>query len=255
MSFEITAKSGLLPPILYKYRPFNCRTVRMLKKGQIYYSSPKEFNDPFDCLGREMMTENFEESLIDYHASISNLRHELVRQILKNDQTHQDAKKNTHNRVNLLKNYGVCSLSSSRESILMWSHYADSHKGFCIGFNTSNIEFQDAKKVKYIVSIDKNFLFNNYQCSPEEFESALIEESFLKKYVDWEYEEEWRLIKSQRGIIVCSNDCIESIIFGLSMTQRKRNIIMNLTKKKDVKYYETIRSDGNIFALDVLPLA
>ena len=32
---------------------------------------------------------------------------------------------------------GVLCLSACDNSILMWSHYADEHKGFCIGFNNS----------------------------------------------------------------------------------------------------------------------
>ncbi|MBV9575704.1 MAG: DUF2971 domain-containing protein [Gammaproteobacteria bacterium] len=37
---------------------------------------------------------------------------------------------------------GILSLSSCNDSILMWSHYADFHKGFCIGFKTNSLGFQ-----------------------------------------------------------------------------------------------------------------
>jgi len=31
--------------------------------------------------------------------------------------------------------FGIFSLSKSKNNLLMWSHYADSHKGYCIGFD------------------------------------------------------------------------------------------------------------------------
>ncbi|MCH7534810.1 MAG: DUF2971 domain-containing protein, partial [Bacteroidetes bacterium] len=31
----------------------------------------------------------------------------------------------------------ICSLSANNSNILLWSHYSDSHRGFCIGFDTA----------------------------------------------------------------------------------------------------------------------
>src|ERR1051325_2912021 len=42
---------------------------------------------------------------------------------------------------------GVLCLSSRNESILMWGHYSDSHKGVVIGFDGSNPVFGDIKPV------------------------------------------------------------------------------------------------------------
>ena len=38
-----------LPQKLYKYYPFNTQTQRLLTHSQLYYASPKKFNDPLDC--------------------------------------------------------------------------------------------------------------------------------------------------------------------------------------------------------------
>lgn len=34
---------------------------------------------------------------------------------------------------------GILSLSAVRDQTLMWSHYADGHRGFCIGFNSQKL--------------------------------------------------------------------------------------------------------------------
>ena len=44
---------------------------------------------------------------------------------------------------------GIFCLSANCSSILSWSHYSDSHRGFCIGFDTSVLfDFSiDMKKI------------------------------------------------------------------------------------------------------------
>lgn len=37
------------PEKLYHFQPFNELTLRNLKKQIIYFNSPKNFNDPYDC--------------------------------------------------------------------------------------------------------------------------------------------------------------------------------------------------------------
>jgi len=35
--------------IIYRYRSIDDHTIEGLKNNEFYFSSPKEFNDPFDC--------------------------------------------------------------------------------------------------------------------------------------------------------------------------------------------------------------
>ncbi|MBN9226141.1 MULTISPECIES: hypothetical protein [Legionella] len=44
------------PEILYKYRNFDARAISMLANNQIYFASPLDFNDPFDCVAHEHMS-------------------------------------------------------------------------------------------------------------------------------------------------------------------------------------------------------
>ena len=38
-----------IPKNLYKYEPFSDLTLRNLKRQSVYFSSPRNFNDPYDC--------------------------------------------------------------------------------------------------------------------------------------------------------------------------------------------------------------
>ncbi len=82
--------------------------------------------------------------------------------------------------------FGVLSLTSKRDSVLMWSHYANSHKGFCLEFDTSAKPFASARKVQYR---ETRHSFD-VDASPEETATSFL----LAKHKDWEYEDEWRLI-------------------------------------------------------------
>lgn len=111
-------------------------------------------------------------------------------------------KKAINNASNTLSNfmkglYYVGSLCTSYKNRLMWSHYADSHKGFCIEYDFSEVKGEGLLLPVYysnnrplfpaqIVSegIDK--------CMPELYRQVML--GILTKDRVWEYENEWRII-------------------------------------------------------------
>ena len=99
----------------------------------------------------------------------------------------------------------VSCFSTNKDSILMWSHYADKHKGLCIEFEVDNDNF---KKVKYskkrsqidlkaITAVVLGYDFIGETVGKEN--KALMNrltKLLLTKSRDWEYEEEVRTIHS-----------------------------------------------------------
>jgi len=81
------------------------------------------------------------------------------------------------------------SLSRNNSNLLMWSHYADSHKGFCIGFTKNDNYFKHALSVRYrrfrssLNGVDLN-ITNAVN---------VTKQIALEKAIDWAYEEEERL--------------------------------------------------------------
>ena len=91
---------------------------------------------------------------------------------------------------------GVCCLSETPTSNLMWAHYADSHKGFCIEFNfeLSDLTLVGSKAVTYQdqkVKIPPWFL----SLSEEERNTLYMSVSFTKG-TEWKHELEHRLVAS-----------------------------------------------------------
>lgn len=81
------------------------------------------------------------------------------------------------------------SLSRNNSNLLMWSHYASSHKGFCVGFTKNDHYFQKALSVRY-----RRFRssFNGVDLNDTNAVN-ITKQIALEKAIDWAYEEEERL--------------------------------------------------------------
>ena len=86
------------------------------------------------------------------------------------------------------KNLFICSLSKTRSDSLMWSHYADGHRGCCIALEVSRTPFWKQIDVEY------------HQNMPSVQKGLSIDEILKKCYSIkssfWEYEKEIRYVKN-----------------------------------------------------------
>ncbi len=105
--------------------------------------------------------------------------------------------------TNVSKSFGVVSLTETHENLLMWAHYAASHKGYCIGYNDDlfdelyKVNHNDDKwcgiyKPEKINYNSKRFQKDDIDINSNE--NSLILKAMLKKSIDWAYEFEHRSI-------------------------------------------------------------
>lgn len=92
----------------------------------------------------------------------------------------------------------IGSLCTDYRNPLMWAHYANSHKGFCIEFDCSTEIGQTLPLFPVIYSKDIVKMPWKYCLTPEgtkdpEFSARLIQ-AVLTKDVVWKYENEWRIL-------------------------------------------------------------
>ena len=88
---------------------------------------------------------------------------------------------------------GVLCLSESPKSLLMWAHYADSHRGFVVQFDEASPFFDrrvsEDDELRHLRQVTYSSKRPSLTLSEVEDGSA-----FLMKGVEWEYEAEWRMI-------------------------------------------------------------
>lgn len=99
----------------------------------------------------------------------------------------------------LESSYGITSFTTTHLNKLMWSHYGDSHKGFCIEFEVDESEFKGKLfKVDY-ESEPKNYPKNLMSLPSDEKISFMINVIKTKDDI-WSYEDEYRLILDFKNI-------------------------------------------------------
>lgn len=79
--------------------------------------------------------------------------------------------------------FGVLCFSERWNDILQWSHYADRHRGICLGFDVEGAPSKFGK-VRYVPDKDPR---------PENPDQAFVWRSLTTKFEAWEYEREWRV--------------------------------------------------------------
>jgi Protein of unknown function (DUF2971) len=132
----------------------------------------------------------------------------------------------------------------------MWSHYANCHKGICIGFDT-HIIFEliagGIEPVTYQKELPSFSLFE----PPMSFSHKLLS----TKSDVWEYEKEFRIIKSKyaRKTIKLPPEAIVNLIFGCQMDISPKLHILEFVKTnlKSCEVFDTSLNKEN-FKVDIM---
>ena len=244
------------PQTIYKYRDWNDKFhKKILTENQLFLASPNSFNDPIDCrISKNYSLLDTDEKMIEYSEIITEkLKYEILKRgfkpeeeklrILKELKTDlKSFQENDDENTFAIqdKHIGVLSMSARYDSILMWSHYADYHKGFCVGFDEDKMRnaklFGKGGPISYTTKFP--------QIDPRD--ERTIETSFLqthRKAKDWEYEKEYRLTKlffpneptlNDRKVSF-PNDFIKEIILGLKISNEHKEEIVAIAREKNIE--------------------
>lgn len=253
---------------LYKYRDMNERNLLSLKKRQVWYSVGRKFNDPFDCtlnVPINLMTGSSMLAFIHKYTSAKKL---LDANILTSEQVEQTAIKYLEQTQELmiagrigehplysileivlasLERSFVCCFSKNATNHLLWSHYADSHKGYCIRYK-KDILFRDIAPKLYgdvvydDTSIDLVSVFDNY--------SNVARDIIFRKSLCWSYEDEVRLIHNDISnyedelskMEVHSDEAIDCIILGYNFNMKRLDELKLLVSNDSIMFKKIERS-------------
>lgn len=240
-----------VPKMLYKYRKFDLFSLKMLTNGTVYFSDPRNFNDPLDCKPEILPDEDvnrLEELCMRMTDRSSQILHECKMNAAYH---HGDATKRETYLKSLLANrikdvlysalgtHGVLSLAENWNCPLMWSHYGDQHNGICLGYQTTRASYDTMKKVDYegtrcikCSDIVSSYIDNN-GIATEKIKDTF----FFTKANDWKYEKEWRLISDRHGEESSPFELTE-IYFGMRCDHAVKATIVNLMSGFDIDYYQ-----------------
>ncbi|WP_323905511.1 DUF2971 domain-containing protein [Aeromonas veronii] len=179
--------------ILYKYTNFF--GVHALTNPQLRLSIPSTLNDPFEGIFNEKleneMFDKFDlETLKIYISENSNAKtKDAIKRMTIKD---------------IINIYGIIAMSETPRNLLMWAHYANEHKGICIGYKADlfddlahcpesrlNLESKRPKKVNY-----DNIRPHETKSKCNDINELIkeLENHFTTKSDEWIYEKEHRYI-------------------------------------------------------------
>lgn len=231
--------------ILYKYRNYTkdskARTLEIINKQELFFAGIESFNDPFD--GRVHL--RFDGKLNEIIAAqirtqyTMNLKKEDKYEGIKFEAAHKLVSENVTEefisnrneiearieRIQKIHNQkGVLALSSKNDNILMWSHYTFNHKGVCFGFEFDNDPIPEPIRVKYQTHYDDIW---GWLYTDEEIVGRIL----YSKSVDWEYEDEHRIVIDGIRAEKFSPNSLKEIVFGSKMSEEDKLEIIKECEK------------------------
>lgn len=231
---------------LYQFRKFTNYTLANLLKRELTLSRPNQMNDIVDSLVFTWLESPCFGATAQYKA-------------------HLDPYKES------FRDYRIASLCEDKpeknqyaiQNILMWSHYADAHKGFCIEYCFHRDECKRDDFSELVVS--RLFRINYHDPAkqkPINFTKSdstnpfTAQDAFLTKYIDWSYENEVRLLqyKPNQGALreqykLSDKTKIVAIYFGYRCPDTDIQIIKGLLKDTGIKFYKAEVDYSNVYHL------
>lgn len=246
------------PEFLYKYLSLGTkdhvlRARQGIEKHQLWMSCRERFNDPFDSRPSidlsadkrakiEWMATKYMEK--GRFASIEDATARACH-IIDNSEGKEAAlsKEIEIQIMNHLNDVGILCLAGSRDSLLMWSHYADSHKGLCLEFRSQDEGdlFDAARTVTYQREYPSIRAFIDGES--EKFMKALLVKSDC-----WGYEREYRVLDPKRCnyLVEYDQNNLVSVVFGAFVDPSIRDAIIESSQRTEpmLKYLQARLAHG-----------
>jgi len=183
-----------------------------------------------------LLSESFEEFRVDLNKEIHKRGKEINQEYLKKIADHFLSDDNyIEETMELLKKTipnSVCCFSEIYDNILMWSHYSEKHKGFCLIFNLEN-DINYWEKLFPVEYHQEYPILDNIE--------ELSDKALLRKSSAWSYEAEWRILNMRVGKNKVNKNVFAGIIFGCNIDLSKMREIIAVCDSLEIenfKYYK-----------------
>lgn len=240
------------PHSLFKYRSFNCSSIKNLKDDTVWLADPLTFNDPYDCahtldpnkLINTLRIEELENSLL---GSLDPNEREKMRSALNTAIQSEYSEMIAATSNFIAGSFKLCSFSERVDSTLMWAHYADFHKGFCIEYDFSRLDSLSAIKRQIYPVIYSDKLhdatdYYKYHCGNRPVNIHYLTLAALSKAKDWEYEKEWRLVIGNEILASAQAYPVpkpKAVHLGTRICNDHRQVIEEICTAKSIPVFET----------------
>ena len=205
----------------FKYRPLDEYTLESIEYNTLWLAAIDSLNDPFECLllldNDECLRLHFSDKRFAkgfYDKFGVEITEKDLDKITKSNKPYEAYTKfcndngitlyiTVEQQIELVQKrwreivesekqkLRICSFSERNDSLLMWSHYAEQHKGVCVEY-----DFSDDENRTFLSPVHYDDKLFKVQTMDDLTTLSHIRAS-LTKSKDWAYENEWRLTAIQ----------------------------------------------------------
>lgn len=212
---------------VYKYRSGTEDDLKAIEYNQYWSSSIDQLNDPCEAITDTKTIKIF----LNYIGGKVGAKTTDDLNLI-ND--------NTDDVLSLDNKMGIYSLSKTPIDELLWAHYANSHKGFCIEFDLDILLMNDGENHihSFPVLYSKRPPSIGFLDIIKNRKSGMIKKFAFYKSKRWEYEKEHRIVTSKIGLNSYDFKALKSIYFGLKISESDKNNLFNLLKDRGINFYQ-----------------
>lgn len=233
--------------LVFKYCGVNANSLAALHSGKVWFANRDQLNDPYDC------TPKIVRDIDDNQAD----------ELLNSFDAHFSGKPSFDDKLRIIEDSlftlagqcGVFCVSPTPYDELMWSHYADAHRGIAIGYgvkkrNVNNrcYPHQSPREVDYtgrgrpclsdlykarMQGPDSNCAFNN-----------LINQIYFSKTAAWSYEREFRFLSVRENGLRELDADIVMVIYGARTPIEHISLIQRMLPDNVVHFQMELGDDG-----------
>ena len=219
------------PKYLYRYR--STKHIDDDLNGKIYLAKASSLNDPMDCL----LYFNFKEI-----SSSSKFMREIERRLRIPSKVVKQ-KYDIYAQRKLFsecrEDIRVASFSECKDSLLMWSHYADMHKGYCIEYKIDKNQNAREKLSRLnLLPVIYSKIKPDIQSDLAKLKDSSLAKIVIYKAKEWEYEKEWRILSTKEHNFCNLMSLVNAVYIGLDCTVENEEKIKDLAYKNNIKVYK-----------------
>ncbi len=279
---------------MYKYFTFNEHAITNILNNEFYMSHHELFNDPFECWC-EILTgfpsKNEKSARLDNILNVWGF--DDIEDTIADEYYESYIASLVGSEPDiptLINSARITCFSKRPDNLLMWSHYADGLRGFCLQFDPDiilhnnniakiyEVEYKEkpaiidtaliaalADQIAYnsyalesIKNLNMQTSYNQQLNQSVKYAEEIFRSMLATKPIDWIYEEELRIIYQslsegkQPEFMNYPRQAIKSVIFGEKMAEKHKNALQSLFFLDPYKIeFKTAKRDKGSFGISI----
>lgn len=253
-----------IPDAVYKYRSLDGDSAKhwlrqIVVESELYFSTPNQFNDPFDCApvyrpltAREMKKQAGRLGRRVFPGFNRATRRKKISDLKRTPQ--EEYRRRLESLQSTMRETGIYSVSANPDSLLMWSHYGLSHRGVCLQFDMRQlINYFTPREILGLpvtYSDERPIVVVGQDNEPQE----LLRSLFLVKATCWAYENEWRFLhyRGSAGAHAFPASALKAVILGARISDDDAEFVARLIeeRKTPIRLIRAMFDEGG-FSLNI----